>query len=280
MSTKARVLAENLFSKTQFPDHTIVGNEEPTGNEAFRIANGRRATDDFWTSNTANADANVKVTCDRVRGADMAFLDRGHNLDGETFKIEGSDDDFTTIDTAVDITLPSQSSTLPLDNATGVKTEAGAWVMLFPFRAHKYWRAFVSAMGAGLKPQIVGLSLGLSWEFPWIDLPYGDNVTQLVVSEVESDAGWLGRSWPNTKRVQTARLKLDDFYSYGQARYHLEGRFGGGAPMVLVPNQEQADRTLVVVRPKGQFGFRIASGWGYQQAEVAYVESQPKRVAL
>ncbi len=157
------ILSENLFSVQQFPSHVISATEEPSGNEAQNVADGRRESTS-WTMTTANTDGAVKTACDRVRGANVLIIDRNDNLPGYPIKLQVSQDDFTTTEDAVDITLPSASSPLPLDNATGVRLEDGSWAILFDFRAAAYWRVFVPQMGAGLKPVITGLYLGLAYE--------------------------------------------------------------------------------------------------------------------
>src|SRR2546430_651424 len=89
------LLAENFCSAgigLQFPLHTIVGDEEPAGFEAWHVADGRRAASDCWKGQTANVQHTLTVPCDRARGADCVFIDRGHNFAGLPLFIETTQD--------------------------------------------------------------------------------------------------------------------------------------------------------------------------------------------
>src|SRR6266550_8178717 len=122
------LLAENLFSAgpgKQFPLHTLVGDEEPAGFEAFHVADGRRTANDNWTATTSNAQHTLTVTCDRVRGATACFLDRGHNLAGVSVFLETSMDN-ATWQTVANPTIPTANLAIPLSNVNGVTTEEGA----------------------------------------------------------------------------------------------------------------------------------------------------------
>ena len=80
----------SVGASKQFPDHTLTSNEEATGNEDWRVANGRRGASDMWTPTTVNNAAYVNVACDRTRGANFIALDRGHNLAGYGLELRGS----------------------------------------------------------------------------------------------------------------------------------------------------------------------------------------------
>ena len=280
---KTLFLADNLFDGgfpgSQYPDHTISAEEAATDHEAWRVATGRRSPTDYWTPTTANSDTWIKSAGNRVRGANMVVLDAGHNLASETFRIQGSDDDFTTIDTAVDIAIPSASSPGSIDNTTGIVTEEGVWLRRFPFRAHKYWRAFIPAMGADLKPEIVGLWLGLSWETeePW--LPIAENQIELAGSESITPDLWRGRTGLGIARTDVLTLKLPSFYAYDQARFHIEGLFAANNPTWIIYDTDQADRAVVTGPRLGRIGFRFSGGtdWGYQQIALDWVEHEPLR---
>src|SRR6185503_7462240 len=110
------LLAENFFNVVQFPSHVIVAEEELAGHEALMVGNGRRHNLNYWTATTNNSDTWIKVTCDRIRAANCIVIDRGHNLAGKTIRLECSNDDFTTTETPINITMPSVSSPGSVDD--------------------------------------------------------------------------------------------------------------------------------------------------------------------
>jgi hypothetical protein len=270
------VLVENLFSVRQFPAHTVTAEEEASGFEVFRLANGRRSAADYWTPTTANSDTWAKVACTQVRAANMIVLDRGHNLAGYTAHLQVSSDGFTTYETAFTGVLPSATAPGDVDDALGVRTEEGAWLKRFDLRAGTHWRLYVPAMGASLKPQVVGLWVGLALELEYLDLPYQDDRDDLVGALVESDTGWLGAGRMTQRRTHELRLVVHDHAGYDQVRYHLQGHFGARRPMWLLHDQAQADRAVLVVRPQQSLGFGFEPGWGYRRGTLTYLEHEPK----
>lgn len=100
------LLSENFYNLRQFPNHTLStkeGGSTPTpangqsGYEVHRVANARRHSRDYYTPTAANSNADLDVTCDRVRAADMLVLDRNSNLAGETVRLwASSESDFGT----------------------------------------------------------------------------------------------------------------------------------------------------------------------------------------
>lgn len=270
-----RILVENLFSKVQFPNHTVTAEEETAGNEVEKLANGRRSSLDFWTPTTNNSDTFATVQADRVRSVDMVVLDRGHNLTGKRVRLRGSSDNFTTYDEIFSIVLPAESAPGGLNDVDGVRTEEGAWAVQFDVRAYKYWRLFVDAMGAGLKPQLIGLWAGLSYEPTHFLRPADEEADRLFVSEFVTESGWIGRNQVTRRRNGTINYKILSFNDYDQVRYHLHGHFGSGRPMWICFDQDQADRTILTIRPQGVQGFPFGTDWGYRQTQLAWLEHEP-----
>ena len=276
---KPVMLAENLFSDDQFTGHTITAESTVTGFEAYRVATGRRSPTEFWKSDTDNQATWIKVTCDKVRAANMVVLDRGHNLKGESFTLECSNDDFTTTETIINaITLPSESTPGDVDEALGVRTEEGAWVKRFGLRAAKYWRVSIPAMGANQRPNIVGLWLGLSWESRVFDEPWSDEASQTVGTVTVSPSGWEGGHLAE-RRTGTIGLRMDNAFEYDQARYHIQGLFAAREPMWLMYDGGQADRTILVTRPPGRLGFEFPSAdqWLDRRGSFQWSEHEPLR---
>lgn len=282
MADRPVVFGENLFSITQFPKHVITAEEEPAGFEAYRVADGRRSALDYATATTADSDWWVKVVCDRVRPADMVALDRGHNLAGKAVALQCSDDDAVWTDVVIVSALqamPGGTLDAPLVPSSGVwgcRTEEGAWLCRFPYRAAKYWRLLVTAMGAGLKPQIVGLQVGLSYSPDNLPRPASPDGDELVVEETLTAALWAGTGPPGYRRGGSIRVQLTDYFEYELARYQLQGVFGRRRPTWLIHDEGQADRAAQAVRPPGQLGLGAEQGWAYPSGAVAWVEHEPK----
>jgi hypothetical protein len=246
MTIDARFLAENLMSKVQFPDHTVAAEEEPTGNEAWRVATGRRSGIKYATATTANSEWWIGVTFDRLRAFDMIVIDRGHNLAGYAMDFRISSDSFSTYETVFDITMPAVSSPGSLSNGLGVLTEEGAWVKSFDVRASLEARLYIDAMGAGLKPQIPGLYFGKSISVPYLDKPWSEDMDTMFVSEATLESGWTGRGPITQRRGGTITLKASSFDNYDdELRYHFQGRFGSGAPMWIALDEDQGDRPRI-----------------------------------
>ena len=271
-------LVENFFSAGtlgQFPDHVVSAEEEPVGNEAWRVATGRRDADlNKWTASTANSDSYLNVVCDRTRAANTLILD-GHNLAGYGFELRGSQDNWTTYETILDVTIPSVSAPGDIDDAAGVLTEEGAWVVRFDARAYTYWRVFSNAMGADLLPEIAWAVLGMSYSPDYVDKPVDVETTDLFAGESVSEDGWLGRGDATRAQAGTINITLSSFIEYDLARYHLNGLFAKGYPMWYLQDEAQAERAFAVVRPKARFGFKYDQQWGYERANIPYIEHQP-----
>jgi len=275
MANQTIVLVENAFSRMQFPLHTIAADEEAANHEAFRVADGRRSPFDYWEPTTANASHNIKVTCDRVRAFTMIAIDRGHNLGGKQIVLECSDDDFSTTQTVLDIVLPSVSSAGTVDDTFGVRTEEGAWVRRFPVRYARYWRVRIPAMGAGIKPKIVGLWLGMAYGFE-PDRPMSPDTDDLSLEESVSDAAWRGSGRPANVRADALHVSLPTLFDYDLARYHLAYHYARRRPMWIVHDENVAQQALLAIRPVGQMGFVREASWFYHRAMIPYQEHEAK----
>lgn len=268
------LLSDNLFNTRLYPSHSLVGDEEPAGFEAFHVADGRRTPGDRWQATTANAQHILTLTMDRIRWADTFILDRGHNLGGKEVVLECSDDNFTTVQVVADIVIPTVTQGGPLTGAFGVVTEEGAWAIQFPARPAFYWRIRIPAMGVNLVPQIVGAWLGLSY-MPsggalW--LPWGEDSNTAQFAETVTEWGWSGRGPVATPNDGSLQIKLSSEFDYELARYHLIEVFGSGRPMWICYDTAQADRLFLALRTKTRLGFEYAPGWWPRQGGIPYQE--------
>jgi hypothetical protein len=273
------ILAENFFNPIQYPGHVVAGNEAATGHEAFRVGNNRRSIYDYWVPTTSNNAAYVQVTCDRVRAATCLVIDRGHNLAGKVISLTCSNDNFTTTETVFSITMPSATAPGSVDDPSGIRTEEGAWLKRFPLRSAKYWRVNVAAMGSGLKPQIVGLYLGLAYAPPIPRFPWEEESDELVGDESMSDAGWIGTGRVANRRVGSLPLFLESESDYDFARLWFHGFYRLRSPIWMTVDDAQADRAVCAVRPKNVMGWRINDTWTTtRQAQVDWIEHEGKQV--
>jgi hypothetical protein len=250
-------LVDDVFDAVvQYPLHTVVAEEEPTGLEAHRFSAGRR--DQHAQASTANSDWWIKSVFNAPRAFDMCAL-WDHNLAGTTVRIECSDDDFTTTQTIFNAVIPSAPGAGDVDDQYGVLCENGMWLKRFPYRTAAAVRIFSVAMGAGLKPSING-KLGLSLALNQYDKPFTPSDTELIVREEMGESGWIGRGPRRVRRTGSIQVKTRGAFEYDQLRYHFEQRFGAGAPMVIVHDDSQAERAVMAIRrDTGAFGFRTPS---------------------
>lgn len=271
------VLSENVFNARQFTGHTLSASSEAAGREDWHVADGRRHPDDHWAASAANTEAWIEAQCDRVRGATMLALDRGHNLSGVSgVKLQGSQDGDETTPTWFDILEVTIPSVVGGTLDTGVVTDEGAYLLRFDQENFQWWRLFIPAMGAGLAPRVVGLWVGTAWEPGHaLQRPYADEDDDLLVRSTATDAGWAGRSTLARRRSGTMRVRLDSFSAYELARYHIVGRYGSGYPSWLIHDDDEAYNAVQAVRPQGRQGFRFERGWGYRRADIQWQEHEP-----
>lgn len=278
---RARYLAENFFNEEQFSAHTLSANEETTGNEVWRVGTARRVGGtlrNYWTPTTANQDAWIKVQCNRARAADMLVIDRGHNLEGATVRLQASSDDFTTYSELVAVTLPS--SVVPnsrLSDNPGAKTEEGAWLISFDLEVGLYWRVYIDAMGSGLKPQIPGLYLGLSFS-PAVkpQRPFDDESRRLEFRELRSPSLWVGASRKAQRREVVHHLLLTSDAEYDQARYHFHSLYWRGDVMWNAANVDQAEKAWLAYAPSDLHSAVASPDFRWRRIDLALLEHEPK----
>lgn len=268
------ILVENFFNTVMFTGHTVSADEEASGYEAFRVGTGRRSAQNRWQPETADADHEVYVDCDQLRGADMIVLDRNTNLSGKPVKLRGTNDDGATYWDMLDLTLPDLS--VPggsIDDAVGAVTEDGAWLKRFDLDAAMRWSLHVPA-AAGFTPQVGGLYVGKAWEMASLfELPWSDDTVDLAYDAVVTDAGWEGATDAAAVRTGVMRIRLADYSEYDLARYasSLLRRHPGW----ILYDLDVGSRAVLVKLPRGEHGWRFDRGWGYRQQDIAWREHEP-----
>jgi hypothetical protein len=273
-------LVDNLFNPVHYPDVTLSANEEASGHEAEFFSTLRR--EDSWSPTTFNADSWMKARHAQVRAFNTVIL-WVHNLLGEAYKFQISNDDFvSTPETVIDVTIPSNPGTGHIDDALGVVTEDLMWVKRVPTRYAADFRHFVPAMGANQKPELAGIA-GSMYSPNQYDYPYAPSTTTLLVEEHMSDRGVRGHGTLAAPRHGEIVMKMRNDFDYELARFHLEHLWGGweASPMLIVHNEAQAERAVMAVRTGGSMlGFETDSDWpdggeGRSKGRLSFAEHDP-----
>lgn len=277
-------LAQSFYNRLAYPDHVVAANESAAGNEAWRVGTGRRGASNGWTPTTANATAWVSVDVGRVRGADMLVLDRGHNLQGSSVELHVSQQsDFSTYLTAATATIPTAPyHNSRIDAPNGVLTPEGAWLLRFPLAvAGRYWRIYVPAMGAGLRPYIVGAYLGKLLEFTHgLQLPSSDPSVRLAYDELVSPYLWSGAS-AKAQRRESGPAGLTIPLAAGEVELvelHLIDLYWRGRPMWIVADSDRAERAVLAYAPPGVHGVTQSPADRYPVLRLTWAEHQPQEL--
>lgn len=242
-------LVENLFDVRVFPGHVVTGEDEVAGNEGFRVATYRRHALSYYTPATTNAARYIEVACDQVRWADCLVLDRGHNLEGETVRVQRSfQSSFATYAEDSFVVPDATSFSSVLIEGSPVRTYEGAVIFPFEGDAAPYWRFEMDAMGAGLKPQVRGLWLGRRWT------PNDPPVMPSDDDQRWSEVGTMRRGRPGTFRFggreAALRILLDED-EFETARWHLALAWEHGRPVWYVANTNEVENAWLGYDPGG-----------------------------
>lgn len=278
-----RLLVKNFFSRRIYPLHVLTpsaasGAGEIAGNEFGRVGDGCRDPFDFWTNATANTEVRGQVDCAIARDADMLVIDRGHNLAGKQVLLERSPD-ASAWTTVLDVTIPSSSAPGTLDDSNGVVARDGAWLRHFSTATNRYWRVRIPAMGAGLRPQVVGIWLGPSWAPGYLDVPLAPDSHEIGGQEGATQAGWAIRSGLWVRRYGHVGLRLPLVADYDTALDHIQYQFGLNRPMWLVHDDARGDHAVLAVPPLGRLEIaQRRPGWFYPWVEFDWIEHEPLEV--
>ena len=273
------MLAENVINRLIFPNHTLSASATETGLDVANIGTGRRQRElSRWSSTTLNTEAWVQVAMDRVRVFNFLFIDRGHNLDDSEVSVRVSSDSFTTYTEVGPYTIPSQVFPYArLSDGRPVRTEEGAIVWSLGEHGGKEVRLNIPAMGADLKPELVNVMLGM-WFRPEhaVVKPFDFGQRELTYEEVVSPQAQAGAGEIAQRIVGQVHLKLASRDEYELARYHLEQLAFRRRPMVLIHDDDEAEKTQLVYVPPGRHGFAIRQGdWSEFQGMFPYHENEP-----
>lgn len=264
------LLVDNVFSPVQYPDVVLSANEELAGSEIAMFSTLRR--EDGWEPTTYNADAWGRAIHTQPRAVTMVCL-WAHNLLGETYRLQLSNDGFTTTETVIDVVIPTSPGTGSVDDALGVLTEDLMWVKRIPTRYAVGIRHYVPAMGANLRPRINGI-VGVPASF---DRDRGELVeaNDFLAEQARSHRGVIGQGEADVSRGGSVPVTFPSLFAYEQFRFHLQ-RYDGTAtgtpiPGLLIFDESRAEQAVMVRRPVGRMGFRQAQAF-YPSGDLLFSE--------
>ena len=274
MADDPAFLIENYFSDIQFSAHVISANQEGARTEALRVATGRRSSLDRWSPTSLNVEAWIKVDLTSSKSATACIIDRGHNLSGKTVVLERSPDNSAWTQ-VFSVTIPATAATDgDFDAANGITTDEGAWVKRFGSVSDRYWRLRIPGMGADLKPDIIGLWLGNTWEPGKITIPMQDEQAETVTQRGQSDRGWQGNTQAVRRRTGEIFLQLDA--AAESAAIAAIADYDLMRLMWIIHDADKAERAVLAQRPDGRIGFGFEPGWFPRQGRIPWVELQAK----
>jgi hypothetical protein len=281
MAEQLLLCAENIFNKIQFPNHTVTGQEEPTGYPAANVANGRRQAGDRWQPSTANADRYLRVICDQPRGIDFWAIDRESNHRGYRYQALGSSDTFGTVRTIWDINAIPYAVGGLMSGPNGCVTSEGAWLKTHAADGHNGYELLSKAMGAGLQPQITGLWAGKAFQPSqfMLQFPVEDQKQTVQFVSTKSLFDWRGKGQIGKARRGTLRIALPNEDDEEHIEYHVLNLMARGFPAWICWQRESAPwRSLLVGLDEGaDLDFKRDPSWHplYRSIAIPFVEEQP-----
>lgn len=272
------ICSDNVFNTRIYPDHTLAASTTATDKSVLFLASGRRIRElTGWFASALNAEAYVGATFDQARAFDLLWIDRDHNLDGESISVRISDDGFATYQTIGPQTVPS--SPVPMSHLYDgniVRTNEGALLWWLDLQVGWAVRVYVVAMGTGLRPEIAGLSVGKSWAPEHAaEKPYSYGRWNLTHASDRSPLGQDSSGDIGRFRSADLKLRIASWGEYATALYPIEELYLGRRPTVIVPDDERAEGAVLTLAPPGMIGFEIVPGQNLPEITISWEESQP-----
>ena len=172
------------------------------------------------------------------------------------------------------------SSDGDIDDANGITTDEGAWLKRFASVSDRYWRLRIPKMGIdpvteeSIKPKIVGLWLGNTWEPGKLTIPMPDEHAETVTQRGIGDRGWQGNTQAVRRRVGELFLQLDA--AAEPAALAAIAEYDLLRPMWIIHDANKAERAVLAQRQDGRMGFGFEPGWFPRQGRIPWSEYQPK----
>lgn len=271
-------LCQNFYDDIQFQDHTITASTSPTGGEAYRVGTARRSAIDAWTPGAENSTHWLEVDCAVPRPANMAVIDRGHNLADSSggFILEGrSSTSFNWTEVWASTTTPTVFGAGPSTTPWGVVTYEDALVRQFHTQVFRYWRLRIPP-STGYAPVIRGLWLGLAFKPSEPMLSPSDwDATQVNYEESATPSNWRGVGRVALTREGAAMYRLTSFGEYELARRHVM-EYETGVASWFVPQQGRAENAFCVQIPPVRMPRPQEPGNLYRTVNFPYREHSPQ----
>lgn len=259
---------DSVFNPRIYPGHALAASSTASGTDILALSSGKRIARSGlggWFASATDTTATLTATFDRLRGFDLLWIDREHNLDGESVSVLISDDGFTTSQTLGPKTVPTYPTPYShLYDGEIVRTNEGCLLWWLGEQAAHAVRVSIAAMGTGLRPELAGLMLGKSF----------------VPGHAQQKPADFGR-WDfqrrPLKRMRRGEITLraESWEEYAVAYYYLEELYLRGHSMVIVHDDERAENALLGVAPDGLAGFEIPTAQYLPEYSVPYVEPEP-----
>ena len=274
------MLVDNLLNPRIYGSQTISASSTAAGTDVLNLSAGRRLAGvnvGGWFANALNTDAYVEGVFNRQRAFDMLFIDRAHNLDGQSLSVRISDDGFSTFQEIGPLTVPSISTpSSNLYDGQIIRTDEGALVWWLGLQTGFEVRVFIAAMGAGLRPELAGMMIGKTYvpAFAQVKpMDYGQHNLLRVVTrspQAQSASSEVGRF-----RSGIMHIRTDSREEYTVARYPLEDLYMAGHGMVLLHNDQETERALFAFAPAGRSGFSIPVETYWPEWRIPFEEAEP-----
>lgn len=272
------ILSDNLINPRIYPGHTLTASSTASDKHVLFLSSGARRRElTGWFADDLNTDAYVEVVCDQLRAFNLLFIDRDHNLAGESISIHISDDGFTTYSELGPKTVPSAPVPMAaLYDGEIVMTDEGALLWWTDLEYAHEVRLFVPAMGAGLRPELAGMMLGMAWSPVRAEIkPWDDGRYTLTHATMRSPLGQDAAGEVGRFRSRVLRLRADSWTEYLTSLYPIETLALGGRTMVVIPDDERAERAALARVAPGQAGWEVPSGQYLPELTLPWEEMEP-----
>jgi hypothetical protein len=273
-------LPENHVDRGLYPGHGIVASHSVPGFEVARLADGLRDAT-RWKGSTANVQVTITWDCGVVRLASALFLDRGHNLGGKQWLLEGSGDNFATAaETVLSMAAHPTGVGGRLDEVLGAVALDGSFGISYAPHAFRWWRLRIPPVASYI-PELTGLYSGRHFQLArGVPMPYSDYDSERFTVELQSSAGRIGRSRTYRRRQGAISIRAGSEAEYtDNLRVWLEDTYRDKSqPAWLVLDPEQAPETMLnVICPDVQWAFATDHGaWPFPAAAVPFIENTPE----
>jgi hypothetical protein len=215
------VFFDNVYDRiNQYPQAVLSSTAFVVGRDPKYVADYRRERS-LWQAATAlvNHAISVDLGVGITRAVSAIFIDRGHNLWGQTLAVIGSDDNFGTTPTnlalgAVPALVGGQFVPGGDPSAGWAVTEEGALYQIFALTAaRRYWQVKFTSVPVEAVV-ITGIILGAHTQLASYSKTLDEDSGGRKRSTEESEAGYVAAS-----RVYTYRTLSLDLALIGAAEY-------------------------------------------------------------